>query len=54
VDAKNHFMKDNGKFPKYGGWIEYGNKMEPVATVVANEFGDVQRAIEIGPSCWTK
>jgi hypothetical protein len=39
VDAKHKFMATNGKGTKYGAWVEYGNAVEPVATVVANEFG---------------
>ena len=39
VDAKNKFMTKNGAAPKYGAWIEYGNKIEPIATAVANQFG---------------
>jgi len=39
VDAKNKFMITNGKEPNYGGWIEYGNNVAPIATIVANKFG---------------
>lgn len=39
VDAKNKFMATNASGNKYGAWVDYGNKMEPIATVVANEFG---------------
>ena len=39
VDAKNKYMAKNSKEAKYGAWIEYGNKVEPIATAVANEFG---------------
>jgi hypothetical protein len=46
VDAKHKFMIKNGAGPKYGAWIEYGNKCEPVATIVANQFGKSLKAAD--------
>ncbi len=35
LDDANNFMRSKGKDDEYGGWIEYGAKIEPVAAAVA-------------------
>ena len=39
VDAKHGWMDKNQKSNKYGGWIEYGSNVKPIAEVVAAHFG---------------
>ena len=35
LDDANNFMRSKGRDDEYGGWVEYGAKIEPIAVAVA-------------------